>query len=233
MGASREAPTWVVERYVALGDSFTAGTGVGEPAPVPRLEPSGDGSDVRWADRLADLLREANAGLDYCNLAVAGARSEEVAAVQVEAALALRPDLITLICGANDVLHSVRPDIAAYAEVFSRMLERLRAGLPDAALVTATTPDFSSFLPLRPRTRERVTSGMRALNEATQAVARRHGVLCLEFAGHPLAGDRESFAADGIHASPVGHERAALGVARALAEHFRIEVPRLREKEPA
>ena len=225
MGITGEAPTWVVQRYVALGDSFTAGTGGPEAAPVPTLEQPGDGSGVRWADRLAELLRAANPRLDYHNLAVAGAQSEEVAAAQVEVALRLRPDLVTLICGANDVLHSVRPDIAGYAATFSGMLARLRSGLPRAALVTATTPDFSSFLPLRPRTRERVARGIRDLNEATRATAARRGVLCLEFAGHPEAGDRTNFAADGIHASAAGHERAAIGAARALAQHFGIHVP--------
>ena len=222
--------TWVVERYIALGDSFTAGADPQAPS-LPGLEaPSGengDGSPALWPDRLAEHLRQVNPGLDYRNLAVAGARSQGVATGQLDAAVALGADLVTLICGANDVLLSVRPDIDAYAATFSAMLDRLSAELPEAAVVTATTPDFSEFLPLRARSRERVSRGMQELNEATRAIARRHGVLCLEWAGHPSAGDRSNYADDGIHASAVGHRRAAAALAQALADHFSIKVPPL------
>jgi lysophospholipase L1-like esterase len=183
--------------YVALGDSFTAG--------VP-------GAERRWADELAELLGVP----EYRNLGVPGATSGEVAAGQLDECVDLEPDLVTLICGANDVLHSVRPDIEAYAATFGRMLARLRRELPAAAVLTATTPDLSTFMPLRPRSRRRVERGMRELNEATRAVARRHRVPCLEFAEHPRAGDRANFADDGFHPSPEGNRRAALAFALAL-----------------
>ena len=198
----------VVERYVAVGDSFTAG-----------VEP-GAGS---WADALADALRAVNPGLDYHNLAVAGAPSELVVEEQLEVALGLRPDLVTVICGANDVLGSVRPDIGGYAARLALMLERIGAESPEAAVITATIPDLSTHMPLRPRTRERVTRGMRHLNEATRSVARRHGVVCLEFADHPQAGERANFAGDGFHPSPEGNRRAAAAIMRALGGRFAIK----------
>ena len=119
-----------------------------------------------------------------------------------------------MICGANDVLLSVRPDVGGYAATLALMLSRLEGKLPEAALVTATIPDLSLHMPLRPRTRERVTRGMRQLNEATRSVARRHGVLCLEFADHPAAGDRANYAGDGFHPSPEGNRRAARALMR-------------------
>jgi lysophospholipase L1-like esterase len=198
----------VIERYVAVGDSFTAGAeeGVGS-----------------WADSLAEALRAVNPALEYHNLAVAGAPSELVAEEQLETAVALRPDLVTVICGANDVLGSVRPDIGGYAARLALMLERIQAEVPEAAVITATIPDLSLHMPLRPRTRERVTRGMRHLNEATRSVARRHDVLCLEFADHPQAGDRDNYAGDGFHPSPEGNRRAAAALMRALAARFGIK----------
>jgi lysophospholipase L1-like esterase len=198
----------VIERYVAVGDSFTAGA------------EEGAGS---WADSLAEALRAVNPALEYHNLAVPGAPSELVAEEQLETALALRPDLVTVICGANDVLGSVRPDIGGYAARLALMLECIRAEVPEAAVLTATIPDLSLHMPLRPRTRERVTRGMRHLNEATRSVARRHGVLCLEFADHPQAGDRDNYAGDGFHPSPEGNRRAAAALMRALAARFAIK----------
>jgi lysophospholipase L1-like esterase len=79
-----------VSTYVALGDSFTAGTG-----------------EEPWPDQVA---RGLGPGLSYTNLAVFGATSADVEEGQLERALELGPDLVSLICGANDVLESVRPD---------------------------------------------------------------------------------------------------------------------------
>src|ERR687891_135794 len=78
--------------YVALGDSFTAGTGC----------PPGDA----WPERLVANLRSESPSLELRNLAVEGATSTEVLD-QLPAALGLEPDLVTLVCGANDVLRSL------------------------------------------------------------------------------------------------------------------------------
>jgi lysophospholipase L1-like esterase len=193
-----------VRCFAALGDSFTAGADPEEP---------------RWADEVAHSLP----GCRYVNLARAGVRSDEVAAEQLPRAIELEPDLVSLICGANDVILTTRPDVDAFAETFAGMLATLRAEVPAAALVTATYPDVSVHFPLRPRSRRRVSRGLTELNEAIRASARRHGAACLDFAGHPRRGERENFAEDGFHPSPDGHRRAARAFALGLRHHYGIE----------
>jgi phosphatidylinositol alpha 1,6-mannosyltransferase len=190
--------------YVALGDSFTSGLESGEP---------------RWADQVAQAL---GPGVRYENLAWVGATSADVEREQLSRALELEPDLITLICGANDVLESVRPDAGAYAERLGRMYARLRGEAPAAVLLTATYPDISRFLDLRPRTRARVQKGMRVFNAACRRVAERHGVALLEGFDHPAADDRDTYAEDGFHPSPEGHRRAAAAFLRALRTRLRM-----------
>jgi phosphatidylinositol alpha 1,6-mannosyltransferase len=189
--------------YVALGDSFTAGLVPGEP---------------RWADEVARAL-----GPDtrYENLAWVGATSSDVEHKQLDKALGLRPDVVTIVCGANDVLESVRPDADAYAQRLARMFARLRREAPDAEVVTATYPDISRFLDLRPRTRARVEKGMRRFNAACRSVARNHGVALLEGFDHPAASERGTYAEDGFHPSEEGHRRAAMEFLRALKGRFR------------
>jgi lysophospholipase L1-like esterase len=194
--------------YVALGDSFTAGKGC----------PPGE----RWADRLAAALG-AHSPIGYRNLATDGATSADVLERQVGVALQLEPDLVTLICGANDVLGSVRPDAEAYGARFAASLDRLRAGLPRVAILTATSPEGWRFLELRPRTKARVVRGIRAVNAATRAVAQARGIPCIEVVGHPGLDEPENFSPDGLHPSPSGHERAAAEFARALQASFGIE----------
>jgi lysophospholipase L1-like esterase len=194
--------------YAALGDSFTVGLVAGEP---------------RWADEVAKAL---GPGTRYENLAWVGATSADVEEQQLERALSLDPDVVTLVCGANDVLESVRPDSRAYAERLGRMFARLRAEAPRAAVITATYPDISRFLDLRPRTRARVEQGMRRFNDACRAVAQRNGVALLDGFDHPAAGERDTYAADGFHPSAEGHRRAAAAFLRALRTRFRMtEVP--------
>lgn len=198
----------VISTYVALGDSFTAG----------RNSVPGE----RWPDLLAAAMRARNTELAYLNLAVDGARSEEVLS-QVAVAIEQGPDLVTVICGANDVLHSPRPDIAAHERHFDAILARLREALPYAAILTATAPDSWRFMRLGPRTRARVVGALRELNETTRSVAARHGVPCLDVVGHPQLADPENFSADGLHPSARGHRRAAAEIALSLRAHFGVE----------
>lgn len=199
-----------IEVYAALGDSFTAGreSVIGE----------------RWADRLAAGLRRVNPDLVYENFAVDGADSAEVLE-QLPAATALQPDLVTVICGANDVLLTTRPDVEGYEERFSQILDELRAELPEAAIVTGTAPESWHFMDLRPRTRKRIADATEALNQATRRIAAEHDqVFCLPVAGHPALEDPANYAADGLHASQRGHELIARETGRYLHQTFGIEL---------
>ena len=185
--------------YTALGDSFTAGTG---------CEPG-----KSWADLLAARLRARSPRLTYRNFAIDGATSTAVLD-QVGPALQLEPDLVSVICGANDVLRSRRPDVEGYGDRLRSIFARLRDAVPKVTVMTATSPTQWSFLGLGPRTSRRVEGAIREINEATRTIAAENGVLCLEVAGHPGLEDPENFSSDGLHPSTVGHARAA----RAFAE---------------
>lgn len=186
--------------YVAVGDSFTAG------AP---------GMKGRWPDELAAALRPA----EYHNLGVVGATTAEVADGQLDPCVELGPDLVTVVCGVNDVLLSVRPDIEAHASGLERIFRTITQRLPGAIVVTVTTPPIAEHIGLRPRSRRRVERGVAQLNEITRSLAERYGVLCLEWGDHPLARERQNFADDGFHPSLTGMRRAARASAQALAAH--------------
>jgi lysophospholipase L1-like esterase len=193
-----ERPT---RAYAALGDSFTAGTGCGP--------------GERWADRLASRLAASTEGFVYRNVAVEGATSDQVFE-QLGPALQIEPDLVTVVCGANDVLFSVRPDPEAYARRLGGIIRRLRSPLPAVRIVTATAPERWDFLDLGPRTRARLERGIVRFNAVTRTVAGAYEVPCLEVAGHPGLADAQNFIADGLHPSARGHEQAAAAFGRLL-----------------
>lgn len=192
-----------VRRWVAMGDSFTAGHEPGM---------------ARWADALAERLRATEPELDHLNLAEARAPIAQVAEEQLEPAIAHQPDLVTLVAGANDVLLSVRPDLDAVAAMLGGMLVRLRGALPEVRLVTATYPDLTRFSPLRDRARRRVGQGMDELNRIIRVAAERHGAACVSLGGNVEETIRSYFAQDGLHPSAAGHARAAIAFADALVE---------------
>ncbi|MGW5850270.1 SGNH/GDSL hydrolase family protein [Streptomyces sp. NPDC055254] len=186
-------------RYVALGDSQTEGMGDGD-----------DTVGLRgFADRLAEHLAASNPGLLYANLAVRGRVAGQVRAEQLEPALALRPDLATVVAGVNDLLRP-RFDAAAVAGQLEEMFAALTAA--GAHVVTVTFPDIAKIAPVaRP-----VSSRVSDLNDRVRAAAARHGVTVADVGGREISADPRLWSADRLHASPLGHERIAAALAHTL-----------------
>src|SRR5690606_28310014 len=105
-------------RLVSLGDSFTEG--IGDP------EPGSPGGHRGWADRVAEVLGSQVDDFAYANLAVRGKLIRQISDDQIDAALALKPDLVTLCAGGNDVIRP-RTDPDEIAELFDSCVSRLSA----------------------------------------------------------------------------------------------------------
>ncbi|MER6914764.1 SGNH/GDSL hydrolase family protein [Streptomyces sp. NPDC000594] len=186
-------------RYVALGDSQTEGVGDGD-----------DSTGLRgWADRLAEHLALASPGVRYANLAVRGRRAAQVHTGQLAPALALRPDLATVVAGVNDLLRP-RFDPDGTAGHLEAMFAALTAA--GAQVATLTFPDITRVIPLARPARPRIE----ALNQRIRDAAYRHGVTVAETSGHAAVTDPRLWSADRLHAGPLGHERIAAAMAHAL-----------------
>ncbi|MEU3557246.1 SGNH/GDSL hydrolase family protein [Streptomyces fragilis] len=186
-------------RYVALGDSQTEGMGDGD-----------DASGLRgFADRLAERLAEGVPGFAYANLAIRGRVAGQVREEQLAPALALRPDLATVVAGVNDLL---RPRFDA--DEVGGHLEAMFAALTAAGarVATVTFPDPAGMTPLG----RVLTPRALALNDRIREAARRHGVALVDVAGHAVITDRRLWSPDRLHASPLGHDRIAAALAHAL-----------------
>src|SRR3954468_22071038 len=82
-------------RYVAIGDSSTEGLD----------DPDGRGGYRGWANRLAARIAAAQSTpLLYANLAIRGRATRAIRDEQLAPALAMKPDLVTLFTGTNDVV---------------------------------------------------------------------------------------------------------------------------------
>lgn len=187
-------------RFVAIGDSLTEGKGDVHP----------DGTPRGFADLLAASLRQVHPRAVYANLARPSVRAAEVLGDQVPHAVDSRPDLVTAVAGVNDVI-ALRFPAAAVAVRLDEIIGGLRAGAPDATIVTATLPDLGHLSWVAARWRSR----LERLNAATVAAAARHGALVVDlWNAAPLT--REELALDRVHPSPLGHLRIARAFARTL-----------------
>lgn len=186
-------------RFVALGDSTTEG--VGDPYP--------DGRERGWADRLAVRLATVDPRAHYANLAIRGRLIGRIREEQLEPALALRPDLASVIGGLNDV---IRPSFEL-ATVLGHM-EAMQQRLLDAGatVVTITFPDLSAFAPVARLVRERFL----AYNEGLRAVATRTGAVLVDLGRLPAAQDARLWCDDRLHPNPDGHQRITDAVAATL-----------------
>ncbi len=186
-------------RYVAIGDSSTEGLN----------DPDGTGGYRGWADRLAERIARAQGSLLYANLGIRGRRTRRIREEQLDRALGMQPDLVTLFSGTNDVvsrrfdLHQVAGDI----EFMHRAL--IEAG---ATVLTFTLPDLTPVMPMG----RLVSAKLLALNEALREIVARTGAILVDFAEHPVASDPRLWSADRLHANSVGHARIAGALAHAL-----------------
>jgi lysophospholipase L1-like esterase len=207
------------QRYVAIGDSSTEGLD----------DPDGRGHYRGWADRLAahlaahrearleahrEVHREAGPML-YANLGVRGRTTREIRQGQLAPALAMRPDLVTLFSGTNDVIRGGF-DVAAVRDDLAAMHGAIRA--TGAMLLTFTLPDLAGVIPFARRISPRVA----ALNDAIREVAASHGSTLVDLAMHPVASDPRLWSDDRLHANATGHARiaAALALAAGVPGHL-------------
>ena len=197
------APRW--RRYVAVGDSFTEGLWD---------TPHGEDGPVRgWADVLAGLLsqRRRAAGLEplqYANLAVRGRLLRPIVTEQVPRALALQPDLVSVVGGGNDILRpGADPD--RLARGLEQAVATIRATGADVLLATGFD---SAGSPLVSATRPRVG----VYNAHIWSIARRHGAHVLDLWGMRHLHDIRMWAPDRIHLTTEAHARVAQGALVAL-----------------
>ncbi|PRY57989.1 lysophospholipase L1-like esterase [Knoellia remsis] len=197
-------PPRVWSSYVAIGDSFTEG--MSDP------DPDVDDGYIGWADRLAeslsDLAQMEHLPFHYANLAVRGRLLSDVVGPQLDKALEMSPDLVSMVGGGNDLL---RPSVDTndIMDTLEQAVIRLRQNGSDVILATPVDPQEAGLLkPLR---------GRHAIHTANIfTIAQRHGCYVLNLWGMPALRDWRLWADDRIHLTTEGHRRVALAALATL-----------------
>ncbi|UYO95655.1 SGNH/GDSL hydrolase family protein [Microbacterium sp. M28] len=187
-------------RFVAVGDSFTEG--IGDP------DPAAPGGHRGWADRVAEVLARQVDDFAYANLAVRGKLIAQIVRDQIEPAVALHPDLVSICAGGNDVIRpGTDPDAIAVQleDAVARLAATGAAVLLFTGIDTGFTPVFRPF-------RGKVA----IYNENVRAIADRHDCIVADQWALKTVQDPRFFDDDRLHYNALGHHEVARMVLRAL-----------------
>ncbi len=186
--------------YVAVGDSFTEG--VGDELP--------DGSVRGWADLVAlGLAAASDSPTTYANLAIRGRLVTPIVGEQLDAALELRPALLSINGGGNDVMRP-RVVINDVADQLVRAVDRATAEGIHVVLASGANPSAHMVLG------SLIQSRGERLAQAIRNQLPRQNVTFVDNWADAELGTARYWAPDRIHMNPLGHARVASNVLAAL-----------------
>jgi len=190
--------------YAAIGDSFAEGLG----------DDRADGTNRGWADRVAEGLAAASAAVSaapvtYANLAIRGKLLGPLLAEQLDPAISLRPELLSISGGNNDV---IRPHVSIAANTARLEAAIDRAAQSGAHVVFVTVANMTRHLPLGHLIEAR---GDRFARGIQAWVSKEHVTIVDNWFDTELY-DNRFWAPDGLHLNSLGHRRVAAKVLEAL-----------------
>ncbi len=181
------------KRFVAIGDSFTEGKG-----------DEVEGIALKsWVNHFVQLCEN---DIEYANFAKRGLVTKEIRSQQLEKALTFKPDLVSLIAGANDVLKG-RWNYDAYKNDMEFMIDSLsKAG---ADIIIANLPDFTVRLPFASEKKQVIKEQLLEANEVILSLSREYKLHHVDFWNHQLVNDHTLWSTDLIHPNSKGYVKVA------------------------
>ena len=115
-------------RYLAIGDSFTIGTGSSPAEAFPA--------------RIAARMKERGRAVELKNLGVNGYTTQDVLDEELPVVRGFKPDVVTLAVGANDLVRG--SSLEKYRSQLKRIFSELgKAGVSGAQLYVLPQPDWA------------------------------------------------------------------------------------------
>jgi lysophospholipase L1-like esterase len=186
--------------YAAIGDSFAEGLGDDLP----------DGTHRGWADLVASGLASSTPKpVTYANLAIRGKLLGPLLAEQLEPAIALRPELLSISGGNNDI---IRPHVSVQANAARLEAAIDRAVASRTHVVFVTVANMTRHLPLGHLIESRGDRFARNI----QAWAGKENVTVVDNWFDADLYDVRFWAPDRLHLNAAGHRRVAAKVLTAL-----------------
>lgn len=191
------------KHYVALGDSISAGMG-DDVAGIDALS---------WPDRLARTLRRINPDLRYDNLAQHGHTTADLLSLQYPQAAAMRPDLVSILCGGNDVLspHWSPPQ---YRDALEKLFGTFK--WQGATVISFTLLNPASVLPSR--LAARTCARLEQAHSIVRELSAQYHCICVDCWQLASTHDPGIWSVDRKHPNALAHQLVAAEVERCLRQ---------------
>jgi len=202
--------------YVAMGASLAQGAGADPPS-------------KGYVYLIGDRLRQRFPNVCVRNLAVGGKTTQHAREVQLPAALACHPNLVTYSAGLNDLQYGVPVETARDNTDF--VLKTLREQTQAKIIMTRMSvaerlPALTADIPkLQARHENLSPERIAAFNQAYTELAAKYDVTLVDVGGivdasMPQAEVDKLFSVDGVHPNNTGHAKVAdifwAGIVKAL-----------------
>ena len=200
--------------YVAMGDSFTEGIG-----------DSVDGfAKLGAMDRIAAALRQTNPDLRYTNLAKRGLVVSEIREQQLETALRLKPDFVSVVAGANDIMTG-RFSATLWEEEFGILYEALAQ--TGAAVIAVNLPEFPVLQTLQEPLQARVKGNIARGNDIVQRLATQYQVILVDAWASSQRSDPQDWqdwSEDGVHLNSRGYFKFAQETLKVIEQQTGLKI---------
>jgi len=201
----RSHPTFAV-----IGDSAAYGTG-DEIAP---------GQFRGWAGFLSDNFRD---GCDYFNFSRPGAKSTEVATIQLDKVLKQQPDICAVIVGGNDILRNDFDPILLHKNLQYICRSLLEIG---SEIVMVELHDPLQLLKLPKLVARVLNKRVNAVNAVYRKIALEFDVVSIKTRKIPTVHQKSNWHIDRMHPGPAGHFLLARFIAEKLKQRgWAINLP--------
>jgi lysophospholipase L1-like esterase len=197
-------------RFVAIGDSITEGYGMD---PVEGVE------QLPWAERVARALAAGKPEFEFHNLGRRNLRAAQIKDSQLDRALVLGPDLVSIGAGPNDLIapeldrdgleRDMEPMYAAFADTGAFVFTFTYMDMPGSGLLP---DDAAAFI------RER----MELLHDVVFTLAERYGAFVIDLFSDPRSANPGFFSEDLKHANAAGQAFVAEQTLEALAGALKL-----------
>lgn len=178
-------------KFVAIGDSFTVG--IGDEVEGVALK--------SWVDHFA---QQHTPVLEYTNLAKRGLKTKEIREQQLDEALDMRPNLVSIIAGANDILkgdwnHKV------FEEELKLMVDSLSKS--GTTIIIGNLPDFTIRIPMPLEQQQLIKGQLVEANEIIQSLSNEYNLFHINLWSHSIAEDNTFWSKDLVHPNSLGYQQ--------------------------
>lgn len=196
--------------YAAIGDSFTEGVG----------DELSDGVVRGWADFVAlglalaaasaPAAKNSDDAFGYANLAIRGRLLGPIIDEQLDAAIALQPDLLSLNGGGNDIMRP-KVSVESVADQLASAAQKAMAAGIHVLLLSGANP--TNHIPLGARIEVR---GEQLAVAVRERVPKSGNVTFVDNWSDAELTDLRYWSVDKLHLNMLGHRRVAGNVLTAL-----------------